>query len=392
MMLGMERRERRVIWALLAAVAAVPAAVYGLQMVFSQRPTHGTPVTGASAPTQVPEQWTDGFPAAMTYWEACYLEASVCSPGDSNLPNPQARLPSFLLQPLRLPALSAGAACPSSSASEVSTSAFGGSELGTGPVRLLSSPTVSFTPAGSLPGWYSEDESPLWFSVPAYQGAWVVRGRQLDGTSPLLFGDPPNVTTSLVVPPVPTLNTYAGYRTVPMGFLVRGPGCYGAQVDGSGFSYDIVFRAVVAPGPQSDSCASGELQLGGSLNACAVVASNGSQSCSVSGTSLNDVITLRGGGDEYLLYVSIDGGYNGPRAYYLSPWAAGTLDAQDGQAKVAIREYRTGAFWQSVSGTLEVTGNDGNSGSLAVNLTFVGGESPPPADGALGIIGNWTCA
>jgi hypothetical protein len=285
--------------------------------------------------------------------------------------------------------LATNATCPTSAAAAVTTSAFGGSALGSGPVRVLSTAVVPIVRA--LSSWYAPDETPIWFSDPRYQGPWIARGHQLDGASPLIFGEPPALTASLVVPPIATINTsIEGYRWVPTSFLVQQPGCYAVQIDGLSFSYDIVFQTVVAPAAQPPACSGAQLQLQGAFNECAVNARAVTQSCTVSGNSLDDLLVLQGAHHRYLLYLSIDGAYRGGGDYYLTPWSSG-LDVHDGKAKVAVREYQTGAFWQSVSGTLHVSSNDGRSGDLAVNLTFVGGE-PTPVVTSLGILGPWTCS
>ncbi len=378
--------SRRVTWALLGAVVAIPLVVYGLHAGLSSRPT---PPVETRAPAPVPTQLVYGYPAPMTYWQACYFEASVCNPNDPTLPDPQTRLPAALLRPLRLPVLQANGRCPTSAEVEATTSAFGGPALGSGPVRLLSAAVVPIARDPSMPPWYSPDAMTIWFSEPSYQGPWIVRGHQLDGPSPLILGNPPALTASLVVPPIATINTTNGYRSVPTSFLVQQPGCYAVQVDGLSFSYDIVFQTVVAPATQPASCSAGELRLSGAFNDCAVHAPSLTHNCTVSGSTLDVVLTLRGTSHQYLLYLSIDGAYRGRGDYYLAPWSSG-LGVNDGKAKVAVREYQTGAFWQSVSGTLHVSGNDGRSGDVAVNLTFVGGEPTPPVT-ALGILGPWAC-
>ena len=97
-------------------------------------------------------------------------------------------------------------------------------------------------PGGSVNGW--ADFKTLWFSEPSYQGPWAIRGEQLNGSSPVIFGEQPTVS-KLVVPPGPTVNeTTDGYREAPGGTYLRGPGCYGWQVDGLSFSYVIVFKAI----------------------------------------------------------------------------------------------------------------------------------------------------
>jgi hypothetical protein len=56
-------------------------------------------------------------------------------------------------------------------------------------------------------------------------------------------------TSALLFPSVPTREgfnlTRSGWRNY-RGFLdLRRPGCYGIQIDGSNFSYRVVFRAVL---------------------------------------------------------------------------------------------------------------------------------------------------
>lgn len=192
-----------------------------------------------------------GFPAPATYQQACDLEPSVCSAADANsgLPNPQAPLPAALQRPLKLPSLPLGERCPTTLGSEFDSQYFGGVAIGTGPVRPLT--LVKMNAKGDVvlarspdsSGWYSFKT--LWFSVPSYQGPWLVRGAQLGGESRAVFGEQPSVS-ALVVPPIPTLNGGGGYRTAPGATYLRTPGCYGWQIDGLTFSYAIVFQVVLA--------------------------------------------------------------------------------------------------------------------------------------------------
>jgi hypothetical protein len=135
-------------------------------------------------------------------------------------------------------------------------------------------------------------------------------------------------------------------------------------------------------------CGNSQLLLQGTFNECAAQRSTDSQYCEQSGTTLSDVLTLRGTSHTFLLYLSVVGSYKGAGDYFLAPSPGGPATS-DHQPMVAIREYQTGAFWQSVSGTLHVD-RGGRSGGVAVNLTFVGGE-PTPAAIALGILGLWHC-
>jgi hypothetical protein len=93
-----------------------------------------------------------------------------------------------------------------------------------------------------LVGWGYEgwDGTKALWTVPAYYGPYVVRGRQLDGPNELRFDQGPAWTNRLnrelrLVGPHDDLNPAATY--------LRGPGCYAYQVDGRGFTYVIVFSA-----------------------------------------------------------------------------------------------------------------------------------------------------
>jgi hypothetical protein len=105
--------------------------------------------------------------------------------------------------------------------------------------------------------------------LPRYDGPFVIRGERLGARGPIRVqsgagGQAPR-SGPLIVPAGPTLNTYytswrpeherdrvtgrlltayTGY--VPVGTWVRSPGCYGWQVDGRGFSEDIVIKMLAA--------------------------------------------------------------------------------------------------------------------------------------------------
>jgi hypothetical protein len=80
----------------------------------------------------------------------------------------------------------------------------------------------------------------LWFVNPSYQGLVLVRGRQLDGSHEMRFGQPPQqqleLDTTLGGGPWPNFPSYT---------RLQAPGCYAYQVDGANFSDVIVFQAVV---------------------------------------------------------------------------------------------------------------------------------------------------
>jgi hypothetical protein len=134
----------------------------------------------------------------------------------------------------------------------------------------------------------------------------------------------------------------------------------------------------IPPFPTAPSCTTDQLELVGVFNDCAGVAASGTDSyCSVSGTILRDVLHVQGKAHGYLLYLTIDG-YHGSGVSYVD-------------ARVLVREYVTGALWQSMSGgIIRVTGVDGRSGSVNADLLYVGGGPTPPTIG-LNISGAWRC-
>jgi hypothetical protein len=88
-------------------------------------------------------------------------------------------------------------------------------------------------------GWYLHKT--LWAVARDYSGPVLIRGRQVDGSRPLRFAA--NGGTAL------TELSFGADRRPHWRFgvsdtLLRSPGCYAFQVDGSPFSYVIVFEAV----------------------------------------------------------------------------------------------------------------------------------------------------
>jgi hypothetical protein len=180
------------------------------------------------------------LPVPANYEEACRLEPQVCVEGSG-------AIPAQLFRPLNLPTLQPGQPCPTSAGVRMKTTAFGGVALGSGLVRPLI--TAEGDPLHGVArldmpsgAWYGFKT--LWFSDPSYQGPWIVRGTGLGHNGLVAFGEQPAVS-ELVVPPGDTLNEKDGWRMAPGGAWVSGPGCYGWQVDGIGFSTVIVFDAVV---------------------------------------------------------------------------------------------------------------------------------------------------
>ncbi len=158
---------------------------------------------------------------------------------------------SLLARPLRFPSLSAGQSCPATPGQTINNSLFGGVALGNGKVRVLvanggdvlhGQPTLGTT---AVPGWFALQT--LWFTMPGYDGPFVVRGTRLgaSGTIEVHPGDGGQAPGSgpLVVPAGPTANTQDGYRTQPGSTWVTSPGCYAWQVDGQNFTEVIIVNA-----------------------------------------------------------------------------------------------------------------------------------------------------
>jgi len=163
-----------------------------------------------------------------------------------------------LHRPLHIGKLPPSARCPVSAVSRrLDFSRYGVHPgLGRGPVYPISSSTlgVEFPPPATTEfvtgGWGGQRV--LWFVGPAYRGPVLIRGRRLDGSDPVRFehGDNPPAAELRIGEedlgrwPVGT-TTAAGQRYRRSYTRLRAPGCYAYQVDGTSFSYTIVFRAIL---------------------------------------------------------------------------------------------------------------------------------------------------
>lgn len=190
-----------------------------------------------------------GLLVPATYQQACARQPSVC------WKVPTGPIPAVLGRPLHFPVLRPGQRCPASHGSPVTTSDFDGIALGKGPVRPvianagdLRHGVADLLTRTSAPPWLALKT--LWFSVPAYQGPFVIRAKRLGHPGPVALGAGPT-EAPIVVPPGPALNNAPlsngrpGYREAPGGLWVKSPGCYAWQVDGLKFSEIIVVHAVL---------------------------------------------------------------------------------------------------------------------------------------------------
>jgi hypothetical protein len=157
----------------------------------------------------------------------------------------------LLARRLHFPSLVPRGRCPVSSGSTFDNAYFNGVALGNGPVRVLLADRGNISHGrvdlgeSKAPGWSALQT--LWFAMPGYDGPFVVRAARLGTRGPIEVQ--PNSTSlgpgrgPLMIAAGPTLNTQAGYRTVPGSTWIRSPGCYAWQVDGQGFSEVIVVDA-----------------------------------------------------------------------------------------------------------------------------------------------------
>jgi hypothetical protein len=156
--------------------------------------------------------------------------------------------------PLRFPKLTPGEACPTSSGSPSEVPTVGGTIAGTvlggGPVDVVLSQGgdlshgVVDVASSNVPGWYGIKTE--WNVEPSYRDWVVIRAKRLDDSGPIAALG--NATIGpIVIPPGPSANGINGWREQPVGTYVKGPGCYGWQVDGMSFTEEIVVDAVLAP-------------------------------------------------------------------------------------------------------------------------------------------------
>lgn len=85
--------------------------------------------------------------------------------------------------------------------------------------------------------------------APRYRGPVLIRGGQLGGDNPVKFDGGTGVLfPELQVPPQSQDGLVGlpsrGWRNWASDVALRAPGCYAWQIDGTTFSYTVVFKAV----------------------------------------------------------------------------------------------------------------------------------------------------
>jgi hypothetical protein len=171
---------------------------------------------------------------------------SVIASSQAGIPVPSA-LQALQQRPLHLPTIAVGSSCPTTPTRKVSSS-FGIAQ-GDGPAYAAGADVIAahavlhyadaqhFMNGGSEnQGWGGQKV--LWFANPSYHGLILLRGHQINGPHEVRFG--------LTLDPQLVFDTTQGstpWPNQPSYTRLQASGCYAYQVDGTSFSYVIVFQA-----------------------------------------------------------------------------------------------------------------------------------------------------
>ncbi len=216
------------------------SCTHGVTPHAEARSMHGT--------GQVSHVWPGGEP--ISYNDIACGGDTSCSSGYTG------SAPAALRRPLHLPALVHGR-CPTHRARVIEPHV--GPAEGPGPIYpVIADPAgpsgvLTFAdppPPGSLTaGTVFGEQKVLWIGAPRYRGPVLIRGGQLGGHNPVKFDGGTGVLfPELQVPPRSQDDLAGlprrGWRGWPSGTDLRAPGCYAWQIDGTTFSYTVVFKAV----------------------------------------------------------------------------------------------------------------------------------------------------
>jgi hypothetical protein len=183
---------------------------------------------GPCSALSIPRSWPAGLPSPRP------------SPSAPPTPAPPpADWSTLTARPLALRHLAAGAPCPVSGRVDLQPRVQDGKwpvyGFGNGPLYL----------SGQL-SWYAGGQAAVFLVDPSSTGPMLVRSARLDGTGDLVMTGP-GASGSTVDMPVTALPPYWG--TWEGRLAAAAPGCYGLQVDGAGFTEQIVLQVLVGPAP-----------------------------------------------------------------------------------------------------------------------------------------------
>ena len=161
------------------------------------------------------------------------------------------------------------------------------------------------------------------------------------------------------------------------------------------------------PIPISLDCAANELELTGAFGECVTPVDSPFGTCSVAGHILEAAVLLGHGSPDEWFYIEINGAFDGAGTYDLGPWPhpLGTKNdppkialEQDGSSEslqrvngVPIEQYGTDNLWQSVAGSVTVTGGNGRSGTVSAILEMSAGHNATAPGTTLTVSGTWRC-
>lgn len=157
-------------------------------------------------------------------------------------------LPILQQRSLRVSALAAGEPCVAAPGKQVAPEL--GPALGDGPVYMVGYGTEGMTSiynGREDGGWYYLKT--IWTAPPNFYGAFLLRGRQVDGPNEVRFSEDTTDTPALhaVFSSDNAGSEASGWLPWINYVRVRAPGCYGVQVDGLNFSEVIRFRVLDTP-------------------------------------------------------------------------------------------------------------------------------------------------
>jgi hypothetical protein len=163
--------------------------------------------------------------------------------------------PALRQRPLQLPLVRSNGSCPTTHAREIDYPTRKLLVFGNGPVyvqmlQIRQDGMLDLTRLLQSDGFYGI-KAP-WFSEPQYMGPILVRGRQLDeaATNRLLFGYDEGGRHQLWQEEMRLNDSCSsGWCSWPGAISISGPGCYGLQIDGEGFTYFIIFKAIYGNTP-----------------------------------------------------------------------------------------------------------------------------------------------
>ncbi len=148
--------------------------------------------------------------------------------------------------PLHIPTLAPGDPCPVAPDTQVDPSF--GDAVGSGPLYLVGlgqQGTVDLNQAADYRnGLYTV--LLLAIAPPAYAVDMLMRGRQVDGSNSVLFTLSPgsDLLGQWQLSPDAAGQSETGWLAWNGYIEVPGPGCYGLQIDGAGFSEVVIFRII----------------------------------------------------------------------------------------------------------------------------------------------------